>query len=186
MTEPARSAEAEALRRRLPDDALDAQTAALAAPIVPADGDPLALLVFHVGGERFGLPAASVERIFMPAPVRRVPHRSHPAFRGLIAHEGEIVLAASIERLLDLQPRSETSLPWRRFIMLGPAGRGWAFEVDRVEGVLTVSRGALRPAPMTIARGKGTASRMLAVVDGGEVALLDPEALRAGWEVAAA
>jgi chemotaxis signal transduction protein len=186
MTDLARSTDLEALRRPLPDDALEAQTAALAAPIAVADGDPLALLVFRVGGERFGLPAGSVERIFMPAPVRRVPHRSHPAFRGLVAHEGEIVLAVSIERLLDLQPGSESGTPGRRFILLGPAGRGWAFEVDLVEGVVTVSRSALRPAPMTVARGKGTASRMLAVAEGGEVALLDPESLRAGWEVAAA
>lgn len=186
MTDPSRSTDMERPRRSLPDDALDAQTAALAAPIAPAEGDPLPLVVFRVAGERFALPAGSVERIFMPAPVRRVPHRNHPAFRGLVGHEGEIVLAASIEKLLDLERGSDPAGPGRRFILLGPAGRGWAFEVDMVEGMVTVSRSALRPAPLTVAQGKGTASRMLAVVDGGEVSLLDPEALRAGWEVTAA
>ncbi len=184
MTPPARPTTEPMIARPLADAALDEQTAALAAPISEAPRAQASLLVFRVAVERFGLPATAVERIFLPTPLRRVPHRHQPAFRGLVAHEGEIVLAASIERLLDL-PAAPTPAATSRFVMLGPAGRGWAFEVDEVEGVFSVPTGDMRPAPMTVARGKGTASRMLVHVEGSDVAVLDPEALRAGWEAAA-
>ena len=161
---------------------------ALAAPMDADSGPRMPLLCFRAAGERFALPAACIERVFEPQPVRRVPHRDRPAFRGLVAHEGEILPLGSLERLLDL-PRNEASTSTtgvRRMLLLGPAGRGWAFEADSVEGVMPVPEGDLRPAPVTLVRGLGSATRLLArLPDGGEAAVLDPEVLRTGWEEAA-
>jgi chemotaxis signal transduction protein len=172
--------------RALTDAALDEQTATLAAPLSETAKAQASLLVFRAGGERFGLPAAAVQRIFLPAQVRRVPHRNQPAFSGLVAHEGEIVPAGSLTRLLDLPEGGPGPSASARFVLLGPAGRGWAFKVDAVEGLFAVPADSMRAAPWTVARGKGTASRMLAQVEGADVAVLDPEALRAGWEASTA
>jgi chemotaxis signal transduction protein len=185
MTPDATSPEHATLARPMLDArTLDERTASLAAAL-PADPGPrIALLRFRCGGERFALPARAVERVFGVQPVRRVPHRARPAFRGLVAHEGDLVLVGSLERLLEL-PETPTIEAHARMVLLGPPARGWAFAVDGVDGVAQVPETALRPAPSTVRRGLGTATRMLADIDGHATALLDSDALRTGWEGAA-
>lgn len=166
----------------LPADALLEQTRALAAPLGGVQEMPISLLCFRMGEDRFGLPAESVERTFAQVPVRVVPHRRHPAFRGLVAHEGEILLMVSLERLLDLPAGGERSEEQVRVVVLGPAGRGWAFEVDAIEGVIQARPGELKAAPATVTRGRGSATRSLLTRERREWAVLDPQALRQGWE----
>jgi chemotaxis signal transduction protein len=91
----------------------------------------------------------------------------------------------SLERLLDLPQDSAASPSASRTILIGPIGRGWAFEVDGVDGVHQVPQASLQPAPATLRRALGTATRMLVEVDGHGTALLDPDTLIAGWEGAA-
>lgn len=169
-------------RPRLSQQAIEEQTRAIAAPLQRAVGDSLALLCFRVAEERFALPATSVERVFAVPPIRRIPHRSRPAFRGMIAHEGEILLVGSIERLLNLSGGAHADPAQARMVLLGPAGRGWAFEVNSVEGVVHVQAADTRSAPLTLTRGLGTATRRLVPLPDGEACLLDPDALRRGWE----
>jgi chemotaxis signal transduction protein len=166
---------------------LQAHAEALAAPLQGDTGARVSLLCFRAAGERFALPAACVERVFDVQPVRRVPHRSQPAFRGLAAHEGEIVPVGSLERLLGLAEVPATGVDrGARMLLLGPAGRGWAFQVHAVDGVVSLAEQDLRPAAATVTRSPGSATRLLArLPDGGEAAVLDPDALRNGWEAAA-
>lgn len=174
-----------AVPRLLSEAAIDEQTNALAAAIEAPGSGLTWLLVFRAAGERMAIAAPCIERVMMPAPLRRVPHRTHPAFRGLVATEGEIVPAGSLERLLDL-PQGPRPADTARLVLLGPAGRAWAFEVDAVEGVHGVLERQIRPAPCTVSRGRGSACRFLASLDGGDVCVLDAEVLRSGWEASAA
>jgi chemotaxis signal transduction protein len=174
-----------ATRTALSLQAIEEQTRALAAPLAGAPGAQVSLLCFRMGEERFALPAACVQRVFEVQTVRRVPHRQRPAFRGLVAHEGEILLLGSLERLLDLAPHDSATAAAPRMILIGAHGQGWAFQVDAVDGVFQVPQAELRPAPATLRRGLGTATRMLATIDGHGTALLDPESLVKGWEGAA-
>jgi len=169
--------------RPLSEATIEEQTAALAAAIAPPLTGTVPLLVFRRGGERFAVPATSVHRIVPPLPVRRVPHRGSPAFRGLVAHEGEIIPAGSLERLLEL-PESDT-VP-RRMVLIGPAGRTWAFAVDAVDGVHEVPERELRPAPVTVSKARGGACRAVASVEGHQVSVLDASSLCRGWEEASA
>lgn len=171
---------------RLSEAAINEQTAALAAPIARDSGALVPLLVFRAAGERFAVPAQGVERVFEVRTVRRIPHRSRAAFRGMVAHEGEILLVGSLERLLDLTMEPAADATRARMVLIGPAGRGWAFEVQAVDGVVQVRPDDMRPAPATLARGLGAATRALARIEGGDAAVLDPEILRTGWEAAAA
>ena len=171
--------------RLLSEAAIDEQTSALAAAIETPGSGLTWLLVFRVSGERMAIAAPCVERVMMPVPLRRVPHRNHPAFRGLVATEGEIVPAGSLERLLDLA-QSPRPADTARLVLLGPAGRAWAFEVDAVEGVHGVMERHIRPAPSTLSREKGSACRLLASLEGGDACVLDAEVLRSGWEASAA
>jgi chemotaxis-related protein WspD len=169
----------------LSDADLRANEAELATPLESAGGARVTLLCFRAAGERFALPASCVERVFAPQPARRVPHRRHAAFRGLVAHEGELLPLGSIERLLDLPPSSAPTNGTARMLAIGPAGRAWAFEAQSVDGVVSVPEGDLRAAPVTVAKGLGSATRLLArLPDGEEAAVLDPDSLCAGWEAA--
>ena len=172
-------------RARLSDRAIEEQTLSLSTPLERVEGAMLALLCFRVAGERFALPAACVERVFSVPAVRRIPHRKRAAFRGMVAHEGEILLLGSLERLLDLSDSKEADVASARMVLLSPAGRGWAFEVSGVDGVVQVRQGDLRAAPGTVTRGLGSATRSLVRLPDGEASLLDPDTLRAGWEAAA-
>lgn len=170
---------------RLSQAAITEQTEALAAPLERAAGALVPLLVFRAAGERFALPAESVERVFEVRAVRRIPHRQRAAFRGMVAHEGEILLVGSLERLLDLQSEQAADASKARMVLIGPAGRGWAFEVQAVDGVVQVKSSDMRAAPGTVSRGLGAATRALARLDGADAAVLDPDTLRTGWEAAA-
>jgi len=170
---------------RLADSAVAEQTMALAAPLDRNQGSTIPLLCFRVAGERFALPAASVERVFLVAAVRRIPHRKRAAFRGMVAHEGEILLLGSFERLLDLPTTVTANAHEARMVLLGPAGRGWVFEANSVDGVMQVKKSDLRPAPGTVSRGMGSATRFLVSLRDGDASLLDPETLITGWEAAA-
>lgn len=173
-------------RARLRDAAIAEQTEALAAPLALDAGPQISLLLFRCAGERFAVPARDVQRVFEAKPVRRVPHRARAAFRGLVAHEGEILLVGSLERLLDLATGTAGALTSARMIVLGPEPHGWAFQADAVDGVVRVAESELGAAPATLRRGLGTATRLLARIDGEQVAVLHTEALLRGWEGAAA
>jgi len=173
-------------RTRLSDAAIEEQTAALAAPLAGDPGVQRSLLCFRCAGERFAIPAQDVQRVFESTPVRRVPHRDRPAFRGLVAHEGELLLVGSLERLLDLGTATPPPAPNARMIVVGPEHHGWAFQADAVDGVVRVSEADLLPAPATLRRGLGTATRLLARIDGEQAAVLHTESLLRGWEGAAA
>lgn len=172
-------------RARLSDQAIAEQTLSLSTPLERVEGAMLALLCFRVAGERFALPAACVERVFIVPAVRRIPHRKRAAFRGMVAHEGEILLLGSLERLLDLPGTNESDPSLARMVLLSPAGRGWAFEVNSVDGVVQVRKSDLRAAPGTVTRGLGSATRSLVSLPDGEASLLDPDTLRKGWEASA-
>lgn len=173
------------VRARLQTATVSEQTKALAAPLEREPGPHVSLLLFRCAGERFAVPAQEVQRVVAALPVRRVPRRAHAAFRGLVADEGEILLVGSLERLLDLGEGSTDTTTNPRMIVLGPDQRAWAFQVDMIDGVAQVAESELRPAPATLRRGLGTATRLLARIKGEPVAVLQPEALRRGWEGAA-
>lgn len=71
-------------------------------------------------------------------------------------------------------------------IVVGPEHHGWAFQVDAVDGVVRMAASELAPAPTTLRRGLGTATRLLARIEGEQVAVLHTEVLLRGWEGAAA
>lgn len=183
--EPAQQNLEQFRRARLSDEAIAEQTRSLSTPLERVEGSMLALLCFRVAGERFALPAACVERVFLVPTVRRIPHRKRAAFRGMVAHEGEILLLGSLERLLDLPGTNDADPTDARMVLLSPAGRGWAFEVNGVDGVVQVRKSDLRSAPGTVTRGLGSATRSLVSLPDGEASLLDPETLRKGWEASA-
>lgn len=180
-----RDAMAELLGRPLSQRDLAEQTRAAAMPLERESGRLESVLLVEVGGERMGLPAALVRRVFPLAPVHRVPHRSNRVLRGICNLGGRLTLAASLEALLDLAAAAAPAAAdprQRRTLLIGEESAAWALEVDRVLGVIRVDAETLAEPPATVeaARDRHTA-RLLddPTPGGGRIALLDGERLLA-------
>jgi chemotaxis-related protein WspD len=180
--ESRRDAMAELLSRPLSQRDLAEQTRAAAMPLERESARLESVLLVEVGGERMGLPAALVRRVFPLAPVHRVPHRTNRVLRGICNLGGRLTLAASLEALLDLAAEATADARQRRTLLIGEESAAWAIEVDRVLGVIRINTETLATPPATVeaARERHTA-RLLddPTPGGGRIALLDGERLLA-------
>ncbi|MFO0963360.1 MAG: chemotaxis protein CheW [Phycisphaerales bacterium] len=161
----------ELMRRPLSDEDLDRATAELAAPLEARSRARQSLLVFRRGGELLAVPAAEAAKVVPPQRPHRVPHRSNAIFRGIVNHDGEILLCTALEAALDL-PAAD-SPPQAKLVVVGTARDRWAFEVDAVEGVVDVAQTAMRDAPVTVTAARSGCARRLARVPMGEAAVLE-------------
>lgn len=180
--ESRRDAMAELLSRPLSQRDLAEQTRAAAMPLKRESARLESVLLVEVGGERMGLPAALVRRVFPLAPVHRVPHRTNRVLRGICNLGGRLTLAASLEAVLDLAAEATADSSQRRTLLIGEESAAWAIEVDRVLGVIRADAETLAEPPATVeaARERHTA-RLLddPTPGGGRIALLDGERLLA-------
>lgn len=180
--ESRRDAMAELLSRPLSQRDLAEQTRAAAMPLERESARLESVLLVEVGGERMGLPAALVRRVFPLAPVHRVPHRTNRVLRGICNLGGRLTLAASLEAVLDLAAEAAADARQRRTLLIGEESAAWAIEVDRVLGVIRADAETLAEPPATVeaARERHTA-RLLddPTPGGGRIALLDGERLLA-------
>lgn len=180
--ESRRDAMAELLSRPLSQRDLAEQTRAAAMPLKRESARLESVLLVEVGGERMGLPAALVRRVFPLAPVHRVPHRTNRVLRGICNLGGRLTLAASLEAVLDLAAEAAADARQRRTLLIGEESAAWAIEVDRVLGVIRADAETLAEPPATVeaARERHTA-RLLddPTPGGGRIALLDGERLLA-------
>lgn len=180
--ESRRDAMAELLSRPLSQRDLAEQTRAAAMPLERESARLESVLLVEVGGERMGLPAALVRRVFPLAPVHRVPHRTNRVLRGICNLGGRLTLAASLEAVLDLAAEATADSSQRRTLLIGEESAAWAIEVDRVLGVIRADAETLAEPPATVeaARERHTA-RLLddPTPGGGRIALLDGERLLA-------
>jgi len=122
------------------------------------DHDALtSVLIFRLGTEWLGLPAASCQEIAEPRPIHSLPHRRSGAVRGIVNVRGELLVCVSLSELLGIDteaaPRAgERITAFRRLVVIGTAGGRSAFEVDEVHGLHTFDRHGLGAVPATIGR----------------------------------
>lgn len=138
----------------------------------PADdegdrGAPVNMLIFRLGAEWLGLPAAICQEIAELRPIHSLPHRRSAAIRGIVNVRGELLVCVSLSELLGIDTetsvRSEGRLAaFRRLVVTGEEGRRSAFEVDEVHGLHSFDGHSLGPVPATI--GKATASVVTGVL----------------------
>ena len=140
------------------------------------------ILLFRIGGERFALPANSVLNVFPCTPVRKVPHRTRPPFRGLCCHEGAILLTGLLHVVLDMDMDKNANAKLRRMIVIGSEDASWAFEVDAVDCIRKVDPSKFRNAPATIPKNASSCTNCIIPMDDGDAMLLNPIAIQAIME----
>ncbi len=162
----------------------------LARPPVAAEAPGPATLVFRLGPEWLALPVAVVAEVVELRPVRRLPHRSHPVLRGLVAVHGELLVCVSLRRLLAVRrigPREDDAVRgvYARLLVVGAPPRRFAFAVSEILGIHRRPQ-QLEAPPVTAAQGTAPYLRGMFTVGERTVGCLDEGALLEAFARAAA
>jgi chemotaxis-related protein WspD len=181
------------LARPLSPDDLAEQSERVGRPQVETRTSGEGFLLFQSAEEQLALPARSVTCVTRAAKIHRVPHRTNDVLRGLCSIDGELMLCASLENLLDLSKRPTTAPGSEqdadnarndRTIVIGDDRNRWAFVADAVLGVARVAPEDHHPVPMTVERAMIHYTKSLLSVGDTQVSLLDPERLLSGFKAA--
>lgn len=167
----------ELMSRPLAEADLDRATMELAAPLSDRGHGRRSLLVFRRGAEDFGITAADAAMVIPSTRVHRVPHRTNAVFRGIANHDGELLLVVSLEAALGLPPHEGPA--HAPLVVLGTGRDRWAFEADRIEGVVDFRAEAFRAPPITVTAARSGCVGALADWPGGDVVVLEPARLSA-------
>ena len=143
----------------------------------PAEAsDSRSFLVCRVGSEWLGLPAHLAQEVLDLRVVRRLPHRSSPAFPGLVNVRGAILPCCAPAALLGIPPANDEERA-RRLVVIAPEGRLWVLIADEIAGLHVVETSAIKPAPSTVTLAGGSCSSGLLEWKGRQVSLLDERRL---------
>lgn len=134
------------------------------------------VLVFGAGGEWFAIDAVAVRTVALAGTVRRLPHRTDPAFLGLTAVRGELMPCLSLASLLGI-PADGSGVAPGLAVVLAEQDVATALLVDSARGVEGVRRSDTRPAPDTIRQTLRPVSEGLHLMGDRDVTLLDRVAL---------
>jgi len=176
---------AQALLERLPahlDDDPNANPDAEHAELLSdVAGDRFNVLVFRLEGEWLALPTRTLDEVSEPRGIHPVPHRRRGALLGLVNVRGVLIPCVSLARLLSLPADTgdRSGLVNRaRMLIIKDGARQIAVPVDAVEGIHSIRRQAVAPAPATLSA--GTQSVATGVADCGKhrAGMIDPERLQ--------
>ncbi|MEB3199348.1 MAG: chemotaxis protein CheW [Synechococcaceae cyanobacterium] len=136
----------------------------------------LSVMIFRLGEELFALPVNVFLEVSSPFIVHAVPRRSSPLFLGLVNVRGEIMLAASLSELLQLQPAAgpAAKAPRRMAVAGSPDGK-WVFPIDEIHGIYLFHQNDVRAAPVVISAASQAFSCGVFQWQNRSVALLDAE-----------
>lgn len=133
-----------------------------------------ATLIFRIGDEWLGLPAAGVHEVLEPRPLHALPHRRNHMVLGLVNVRGVLTVAVSLAELLGVGPARH---PWpgaiARMLVIGDAGHTNVLPVEAVAGIERFAQGDLQTTPGTVSRASATYTRAVVPWRDGSVGLLD-------------
>jgi chemotaxis-related protein WspD len=137
-------------------------------------------VIFRTGGEWLGMPTQAFQEIAERRAMHSLPHRRRAIVLGLINVRGELLICASLGKLLGLE---DTAIIKRklavfdRILVANWNGQRFAFPVDEVHGVHRFHSADLREPPATVARSGFNCASGVFPWRNFTVGFLDPEAL---------
>jgi chemotaxis-related protein WspD len=177
------------LERLPPGDYLQEWTAVLAetkrgsdSSTLSADGSvvrsdqSLSVMIFRLASELFALPVGVFLEVSAPFVVHSVPRRTNELFLGMVNVRGEIMLAASLTKLLglSLQASGAAHAAGRMAVAGAPEGK-WVFPIDEIYGIYLFNRDDVKPAPVVITNADHSYACGVFQWQNRSVALLDPD-----------
>ena len=125
-------------------------------------------LLFRLGPEWLALPTAAFQEIAEPRRLHSLPHRRQGVILGIINVRGELLVCASLARLLGLDaassgtagpPAKQLRAMFDRLLVADWNGQRFAFPVDEVHGVHRFLQADLREPPAIVTRSGLTCTR---------------------------
>lgn len=168
------------LERELPQDARRQYAERYAQPAKRILRHGTSHTLFRIGMEWLAMPTQAIKSIGEPVPIRRIPHRSNPALRGIANLAGELELVVSLEALLGIEPPAEAatqtsrrgrSIP-RMVRVIGESGQ-FAFEAAEVLGTHRHEESEMEPVPSTLEKALLRYVRCTMEAEGLRVGVLD-------------
>lgn len=115
----------------------------------------VSVLLFRIGAEWLALPTAAFQEIAERRVLHSLPHRRLDIVLGLVNVRGELLICASLARLLGLETGPSAKrlrAVFDRLLVADWDGQRFVFPVDEVHGVHRFHQSDLREPPATVAR----------------------------------
>ena len=121
----------------------------------------VSVVIFRLESECFALPTQAFQEVAERRPQHSLPHRTRSIALGIVNVRGELLVCASMARLLgvvEAAPRSRRG-QLDRLLVASWNNQRVAFPVDEVFGIHRFQQDELRAAPSTVARSTLTYTR---------------------------
>ncbi len=171
------AAGAQLLNRELPENYRAERTEHFAAKKKTTAIGKLSIIIFQLGSERFALPTALLQEVAERRPLHSVPHRKQGVVLGLINVRGELLICASLARLLGVEKEFCRQKICECVLVLNWQQNRFAFPVDEVDGVFRFQQADLQNAPATITKANSTLVRGVVNWENQTVGCLDENLL---------
>lgn len=170
------------LDRPVPADFAIDQARRFEAPKSVAEQETHSVVVFRMGPEWFALPTSVIAEVAEHRVIHSVPHRRAGVVLGVVNVRGELLVCASLGRLLGLHAAGEPSPATSRkadgrLLVLRHDGVRVVLPVDEVSGVQRFHRKELKDVPTTVSKSATAHSRAVLSWSDQVVGLLDEQLL---------
>jgi chemotaxis-related protein WspD len=139
------------------------------------------MVVFRIGPEWFALPTSVIAEVAEHRVIHSVPHRRAGIVLGVVNVRGELLVCASLARLLGLQAASEppgsSGKRDGRLLVLRHDGVRVVLPADEVSGIQRFHAKELKEVPTTVSKAATAHSRAVLSWSGHVVGLLDEHLL---------
>lgn len=140
----------------------------------------ISAVIFRIGNEWLALTTQAFQEVAERRMIHSLPHRRQGVVLGLVNVRGELLICASLDRLLGLQTEARRARPrvqYGRLLVVNWQGQRFVFPVEEVQGIQRVPQDELREPPASVALSDKAVSRAVFAWREHTVGLLEPEAL---------
>ena len=151
------------------------------APKAVDERETQSVLIFRIGPEWFALPTSVIAEVAERRVIHSVPHRAGIVL-GVVNVRGELLVCASLGRLLGLEPVSESNpgvsrIGHGRLLVVRRHGVRVVLPADEVSGVQRVHSSEFKEVPTTVSKAATAHSKAVLSWSGHIVGLLDDQRL---------
>jgi len=169
------------LDRPLPAELAIDQTRRFEAPKDVDERETQSVVIFRIGSEWFALPTSVIAEVAEHRVIHSVPHRRGGVLLGVVNVRGELLVCASLGRLLGLQAAGEpppgTSRKGGRLLVLRCDGVRVVLPADEVSGVQRFHSKEFKDVPTTVRKAATAHSRAVLSWSSHLVGVLDERLL---------
>jgi len=168
------------LDRDIPPAYLDEWTQHFSQERRAGELDTGAIVVFRIGDEWLGLPAAVFSEFVDTRTVHSLPHRRNGTLLGLTNVRGELLVCVSLAKVLGIAKETQKKRQhavYGRLVVIHDQDSRIVFPVDEVHGIHRFHPGELTEVPATVAKATATHTKAMLPWENRAIGCLDEQLL---------